>query len=285
MSLSLNIIPIIKSSALYGLFRKAKYRRARSFVKTQEKLTLYQIKTIIKDELGIKQGDSVLVHCGFGFLNADFTPHQLIKLLQDIVGNNGNIVMPFYPPGLSKNWALSGRVFNPESIKCSTGILAQIFSELDTSISIHPIKSVCAWGKDAKSLVLGHEKSLHPYDELSPYAALSSLSNSKSIGLGVLNCTMIHCAEDLYENNKSYLYSDNIVSLQVINNDKLTTVNTHFHHGEVSLDTSANFFRKHLPHLQNSVKINGVPFYSIENDKLLAQCKTLFSSGVNRQCR
>jgi len=162
------------------------------------------MRKILHDDLGVCYGDTILVHCGFGFLNASFSPAELVNLLQEVVGKNGNIIMPVYPPGLSSDWVKSGRIFRVETTKPSTGVLSKIFSKFDdVFISNHPIKAVAAWGKDAQYLISKHENSSYPYDDKSPYYKLSMMSGSKSIGLGVRNCAIMHCAEDLFESDKN----------------------------------------------------------------------------------
>lgn len=271
------------TSFLFSKLRKYKYRFKRKKAKGEERLTLNKARLILIDSLGVKKGSSIFVHCGFGFLNAEFTPCELIDLLKDIVGENGNIMMPFYPPGLSLDWARSGRIFDNEVDFCSTGVLAQTLSSENSQISIHPIKSVCAWGKDAAMLVSGHENSIYPYDENSPYVKFSKLDGSLSIGLGVTNCSMIHAAEDLFEDDKSYLYSKYPYELKVKTNCGLRVVTTYVHHIEIKLSSSYEFFKKHIGCQYNYQLINNVDFYSIDNSILFENCERIFQQGESRK--
>lgn len=279
-----NLISLVKSSLFFSAIRKIKYRYKRKELSKQEQLSLEAMRFILTNDLKIKEGDSVFVHCGFGFLNAKFTPLELVELLKSIVGRNGNIMMPFYPPGLSSNWAKSGRVFDSAKVRCSTGILAQKFSKAKTVISLHPTKAVAAWGNKASVLVADHEKSIYPYGKATPYYKFSCLPNSKSIGLGVTNCAMIHCAEDVYEKNKSYLYTKEPVSLKVKSSAGNVDVDTFIHHGKIKLCTSSEFLSQHSDQSKNYKVINNVPFYSIDNHDLLKTCKKLFELGINRKC-
>lgn len=279
-----NFISLFKSSVLFSAIRKLKYRNKRKNLKKQEQLGLEGMRLILMNDLKIKEGDSIFVHCGFGFLNADFSPMELIALLQEVVGEGGNIMMPFYPPGLSNNWAKSGRVFDNTKVKCSTGILAQKFSIAETKMSTHPTKAVAVWGARAEVLIADHDKTTYPYDLTSPYYKFANLKNSKSIGLGVNNCAMIHCAEDIYEMDKSYLYTEKTVKLAVSSIGRETWVDTYIHHGKVALCTSNEYLSLHAPNVCDYKIVNSVPFYCVDNRELLEACQSLIESGVNRKC-
>ena len=118
-----------------------------------EKTTLNDMRKLLVEEFCIAGGDNLIVSSSFGNLNADFSPKDLITLLQEIVGEEGNIVMPFYPPGNSYEWAESGQVFDMQTTRSSMGILTQVFSEMPNVYkSMHPTKAVVAWGKMQKKL-------------------------------------------------------------------------------------------------------------------------------------
>jgi aminoglycoside 3-N-acetyltransferase len=273
-----------KTTALFIFIRKIRYRIKRLEVKQQKKMELSTLNEIVVSDFKIEIGDTLFVHCGFGFLNANFTPQELITLLKIIVGENGNVIMPFYPPGLSSDWAKSGRIFDPSKIRCSTGVLAQVFSKgKDVHISCHPTKSVCAWGSKAKELVESHEVANYPYDKASPYFKAAMCEASKTIGIGVSNCSMIHCVEDVYEKDKSYLYSDHKFDLKFSLDEKIISVPTSIHHGEIKLMTSEEYFELHLPEIVNAVNRDKKFFYCIDNSVLFDKCGDLLAKGISRK--
>jgi len=275
----------VKSSRLFTEMRKIKYRRKRKNFSQTKKLTLLELNTLLIDTFKVKKGDSLMIHCGFGFLNAEFTPQELIELLKDLVGPQGHIAMPFYPPGLSSNWAKSNRTFNISNVKCSTGIVAQVFANSeDVLISNHPIKAVAVWGARANYLISDHEASDYPFDNTSPYYKICKMASSKSIGLGVLNCAMVHCAEDIYEADKSYLYNDVKIDLTVVNNGKRQIVPTYFHHGNTKLVNPASYIEKNCFDILHVEKINNTIFYLVDNKKLMDMSSKLMTKGVNRRC-
>ena len=63
------------------------------------------MRSIIVDDLGIKKGDRIIVSSSFGNLNANFSPQELVETLMDIIGKDGVIMMPYYPPINSTEWA------------------------------------------------------------------------------------------------------------------------------------------------------------------------------------
>jgi len=268
---------------MYASLRRLKNRLNRRGLKKCKKLSIEEVRDILRQEMGLFEGQAVLVHCGFGFLNADFSPQELIGALKEIVGKSGVIMMPFYPPALSADWLQSGRVFNSETIKCSTGVLAQCFArDPDVRISCHPIKAVAVWGDRSEELIKNHHLSKYPYDEESPYFHLAAIKGSASIGLGVRNCSMVHCAEDAFELNKSYLYSDKQAIAGVIHNGSTVDVSTYFHHGREGLMSSAAYFEKYCSDVVSIFETNGVVFYSADNGKMMFRMKKLLTEKVNR---
>ncbi|KJY98151.1 AAC(3) family N-acetyltransferase [Pseudoalteromonas ruthenica] len=274
----------LKSSSIYAHLRQIKYRRQRQALNAQPKTTLAQIRAVLLDDLQIAQGDALLVHCGFGFLHADFTPQQLLELLKQIVGPTGTLAMPFYPPGLSQDWLKAGRIFDSAHVRCGTGVLAQTLADDEHShISIHPIKAVAAWGQHSRLITAHHQRSQTPYDAHSPYYLLAQLEHSKSIGLGVRNCSMVHCAEDLYEQDLGYLYGDKSFAATVIHEGKQHRVTTFVHDIREPLMESSTFFDLHCPQLVTLSQRLVSPCYAIDNSKLLPQCQQLFAQNISRK--
>lgn len=273
-----------KSSQVYAYLRKQKNRYKRSSLKGQKRLSLDEMQKILIEQLKIEEGDNLLIHCGFGFLNPDFTPEELLALLKYIVGEKGTIVMPYYPSGLSIDWLESAQIFDIEKVRCRTGILAEkLACDTTSTISVHPTKAVVAWGKYSKDICAEHMDSRYPFDINSPYYKLAVLKQSKSIGLGVRNCSMFHCAEDIYESDKSYLYSNKIYAGKVKLRDKMITVTTYAHKAKTDLLDSEQFFDKHCPEIITLYKNNLSIFYSIYNKKLLNHCELLFKKGISRR--
>ncbi len=166
-----------------------------------------EFRDILEHELGLTRGHTVLVHASFGRLKASFTPEVAVQVLKDIIGREGNILMPYYP-GNSDEWLESGQVFDPRTTPTTTGVLAQVFSQSPgVAVSLHPTKAVAGWGKDRDFLLNQHHVSKTPYDEHSPYARLLLLQNSCVVGLGTSKMSFFHCCEDSVDAYAERLYS------------------------------------------------------------------------------
>jgi aminoglycoside 3-N-acetyltransferase len=246
-----------------------------------EKTTLNDMRKLLVEEFCIAGGDNLIVSSSFGNLNADFSPKDLITLLQEIVGEEGNIVMPFYPPGNSYEWAESGQVFDMQTTRSSMGILTQVFSEMPNVYkSMHPTKAVVAWGKNAEEIIKGHENSKTPFYWDSPYGWL--LKNPrKSLGLGIKSNPMFHACEDVLSELHLNLYFSKKFSLKIINNGNLYDVVTFVHDPEIMTNLlEIGDYIKTLD-LKSFRRVNfGFKYcYCLDNQELLKCCEIHFKNG------
>lgn len=215
----------------YRIRLKRVHRRLTSaFKKNKAKVSIEDMRLFLTDDLGIKEGDSLMVTSSFGNLNADFTPLELISLLQEIVGETGNIAMPFYPPGSSKEWAESGIPFDMNRTRSATGVLTQLFSEMDNVYkSKHPTKSVVAWGENAKEITTNHHLATSPFYWDSPYGWFLK-NKSKSVGLGLKNIPVVHAIEDIEFADNLFMYFKDKYPLRLIDFDnKVHKMDIHIH--------------------------------------------------------
>jgi len=148
-------------------------------------------------KLGLKKGDSVGVHSSlssFGYVEdgAD----TVIDALLEVVGEEGNIVMPTHSANLLEvqrtpeeiamgvAWLYKILPYNPEETSCTTGTIPETFRRRKDAVrGSHPSHSIAAIGPKAQELVEGWHKLL----ELNGYILL--------IGVGLNVCTAMHLAE------------------------------------------------------------------------------------------
>ncbi len=270
-----SLLPYSTRRQLKKIHRKIKNKLLRNLLKT----TIDDIRLLLVNDFGIVKGDNLIISSSFGNLNAAFSPKELIKFFQQIVGKEGNIVMPFYPPGNSYEWAESGQIFDMQTTRSSMGILTQIFSEMPNVYkSMHPTKAVVAWGKNAEEIVKGHETSKTPFYWDSPYGWL--LKNpSKSLGLGLKNIPIFHAFEDIILENKISLYQSKKHNLKVKNhNNEIIEINTLVHSPkEISKLIDAGDYVKSLSTYSYIRKNFGYSFcYVIDNAELFEKCKFEF---------
>lgn len=130
-------------------------------------------------KLGIKNDDSVMVHSSYrAFFNFDGTPEDIINILIDLVGTNGNIFMPCF--GSNKF------VFNVDTDPSMAGALSECFRKHKDVIRSKGSHFACAgYGKDKTDVLKDHELSIYGFDKYSPYYKFSEIKNSKILMMGL----------------------------------------------------------------------------------------------------
>lgn len=270
-------------SKLKKLHRKLKNNL---FKRNKTKTSIQEIKNFLIKKLGISSGDNLIISSSFGNLNAIFSPHELIILLQELVGNEGNLVMPFYPPGNSYEWAESGQTFDMRNTRSSMGIVTQVFSEMPNVYkSKHPTKAVVAWGKNAQEITADHENSTTPFFWDSPYGWLIK-HNSKSLGLGLKNIPIFHAIEDIILNKKLSLYQEKKKRLRIIDyKNTLSEINVFVHDPfkiMKLIDAGDYVYSLNLPSYKRK-KIGFTFCYIVNNQELFEVCKYEFGKGNFRK--
>lgn len=269
------------------VYWKKKKRHVQSFFyKRKSKTTLKELRSYLVDILQLQAGDKIIVASSFGSLNAQYSPKDVIELLQDIVTADGTIMMPYYPPINSDEWAKGNYVFNMQATQSGMGVLTNVFSKMPGVYkSIHPTKAVCVWGKNAEMIVEGHNNSTTPFYWDSPYGKFLKMG-CKSLGLGLKNIPIFHTFEDVLSSNKYEYYLPEIVTLRVklISGEEIL-VSTCIHNADV-LDhcVSAGDFVASL-HCKTYKKVEyGLSFlYVIDNTDLYNQVKLSFEKGITRR--
>lgn len=265
--------------------RIRKFRRdikKRLFPKS--KTSLAELKNILVQDFGLKKGDNIIVASSFGNLNANYSPQDVIQLLQSIVTEEGSIMMPYYPPINSTEWVKTSNIFDMERTKSGMGILTNIFSKMPGVVkSIHPIKAVCVWGKNAKEIISNHENSTTPFYWDSPYGKYLKI-HSKSLGLGLKNIPIFHAFEDILSKPYDTYYQKEKYTLFVKNGNNAFPIKTYVHDNDI-LDRciSAGDYVASLK-CKSYKKINfGYTFlYVIDNDDLYQRLQTEFKNGNTR---
>ncbi|MFM1744479.1 MAG: hypothetical protein RLZZ630_416 [Bacteroidota bacterium] len=180
--------------------RKAFRRR---HLKFQSKNNPLRYEQILHDmqEIGIRQGDSVLVHSSLskiGFVEGGAT--TIIRALLGAIGDQGTLLMPSFPaPGRNKDHLESFPVFDVRSTPSQMGLISEEFRKMPGVVrSLHPTDPVCALGPLAAYYTGTHFGQLTPYNEYSPFRKLIT-KRGKILMLGTtLNgaCTSLHTLED-----------------------------------------------------------------------------------------
>jgi aminoglycoside 3-N-acetyltransferase len=175
-------------------------------------------------ELGIKTGDILFVHSAFDQMQTiRATPVEIIDALSDAVGACGTLVMPTFPmTGTSQEYLEHDAVFHWRRTPSRVGMLTEIFRRMPgTERSLHPTHSVAARGALAKWLTEGHERSLTPFDESSPFQKLLEVDTS-ILRIGKFEAmTFRHLADHLIQHRIAHpIYVNDTTLVRVIGKDE-----------------------------------------------------------------
>lgn len=158
----------------------------------------------IMQSLGMKSGSVVCIHASMmEFYNYMGSATDLIEAILKVLGPNGTLIMPAFPPGTKDN----DYIFNPETDTTSAGALAEAFRKYPgVKRSCNVRHSVCAIGKYADYLIEDHTKGHDCWDEKSPYYRLCKL-NGLVFNLGMPRSymgTFHHCVESVLQYEHPY---------------------------------------------------------------------------------
>ncbi len=147
--------------------------------------------------MGIENGSTILVHSSMKAIGTKLTPQDIISVLQEAVGAEGNLLFP----ALSyDNVGPDQPVFDSKTTEPCIGLLPKVFHKTkDVKRSLHPTHSVCAWGKDSDALTADHINDNTPVGPNSPFKKIIPMGGKiLFIGDVVEHCTFMHGMEELY---------------------------------------------------------------------------------------
>lgn len=154
-------------------------------------------------QLGVQQGDTLFLHSSLKSLGYVVGgPATVIKVLQQLVGEQGNILLPaYYLPGgtIEATCQLTDYQFDPRIHGTHMGRLPETFLQLPgVKRSLHPTHSVAVWGAQADYLTNGHHQAPSVFGEGSPWQRFTALPQAKVLGLGISMgpVTFYHLLED-----------------------------------------------------------------------------------------
>lgn len=147
---------------LFNLWFKSKARIAQAWDRQTRKLSrpyTLEIHNIIEalNEAGIVEGDNILVHSSLSSLgHVDGGALTVILALQDVVGNDGTVIMPSFSRFEDRQGEF-GQWWDPKTSNVYTGIISQLFwQQPEVLRSNHPTHAVAAWGKQTDYFTDNH---------------------------------------------------------------------------------------------------------------------------------
>lgn len=275
-----------------GKVKEVRYAYRKFRQKLHKPLSEEAFRDILVRKLGIREGDTLFVHSSVDFLNIDFSPLQLLKILIDITGKEGTLLFPAWHILSRAEEYLQdeNNIFDMRRSPSVLGLLPELVRRLPgAQRSIHPINSIVAIGKYAKELVSSHEQSVYPAGELSPYYKMMKY-NAKIIGIGVNAnfLSFVHCPEDIMKEEfpvrtrTEQIYSGKIRLLS----GEIVHVKTLAAHTNIQKRNIPAFLDKYIPKdIYSACIIRGSDFYVADANGLYhkmiglaKQNKTIYNS-------
>ncbi len=179
-------------------------------------------------KIGIKQGDSVLVHCSLSKIGyVEGGAKTIVDALFETIGESGTLLFPTFPAtGRHKTYLEEDHIFDLKNTPSQMGSVTEHFRKLEGVYrSLHPTDCVAAKGTHAEYYTNSHFGELTPYTANSPFRKLCA-KNGKILMLGTtLNgaCTNLHTLEDAVD-FKFPVYDEKIFEVKMIDaaGNKLT---------------------------------------------------------------
>ncbi len=274
--------------------QKQRLDNERSKTLLKEKINFDEIHQLLVTQMGIKAGDTIFVHSSVNNLHLDFSSLKLLKLLKEIIGQDGNILMPTYPKLTSFRFLKSNQIFDVRKTPTYTGFLNELLRRSKGAVrSLHPTKSVTAIGKDAEWLTTDHSSSIYPYSSNSPYFRAIEL-DAKIIGIGVkttyLSC--VHCIDDYFADKfKHKVYYPQIFESRCIDyNGQQKIVKTLAHNmSRMDFDLPVYFDRLVPDEICKDFTFKDQPFFIADGkmlfDKMISlakEGKTIYSKAYRK---
>lgn len=175
-------------------------------------------------ELGIKQGDTIMVHSGWSALNGfQGSAQEAIKIFKEAVGSEGTLLMVSMPyRNATYEYLEKLKCFNVRRTSGRMGLISEIFRRQKNVIrSLHPAHPVLSWGKEASLFTLKHEKCLYSCGEGSPFEKLAN-RNGKILFFDVAfnTLTFFHHIEHIIREHLPFpVYGEKEYNLRVLDYD------------------------------------------------------------------
>jgi aminoglycoside 3-N-acetyltransferase len=232
-------------------------------------------RDLLAQKLGISSGDTLFIHSSVDFLNVNFSPLQLLKILMDVTGKEGTLIFPAWHTNVRAEEYLQSEnnIFDVKRSPAVLGLLPELARRLPgAQRSLHPINSIVALGKNAEEVVSGHEQSIYPCGESSPYYKMLKY-NAKIVGIGINSnfLSFVHCPEDIMKDDfpiqtrtdESYIGKVRLSANETVH------VRTLAAHKNIQNRNIPAFLRKHVPKNIFSVyQIRGSEFYTVDANAL-----------------
>ena len=258
-----------------GKAKEIRYKYRIFCRKLHRPLSEEAFKKMLIEKFGIKTGDTLFIHSSVDFLNISFSPLRLLQILIALTGKEGTLLFP--------GWHINDRaedylqneshIFDLKRSPAVMGLLPELARRLpDAHRSIHPVNAITGIGKNAKEILTGHEQSIYPCGETSPYYKMLAY-NAKILGLGVNTnfLSFVHCPENIMKDDfPIQTLTKQIFTGKVrLPSGEITEVRTLAAHKNIQKRNIPAFMKRYMPKkILSEYKIRGSNFYIADANAL-----------------
>lgn len=199
----------------YGLRRSLKRELFRQIDKILFPLNRETLVSAFR-RVGVAEGATICVHSSLSRLGyVDGGADAVVDALMETVGKVGCILMPCFSMGGSMaSYLNKGQPFDVRKTPSQVGVITEVFRKRPRVFrSLHVTNSLAAWGKDAKKLLLGHEKSLTPYSRDTPYGRLAGRDDTYILMLETHLQSLLHHLQERVNFPNLYLFQPKEASI------------------------------------------------------------------------
>jgi len=206
------------------LYRKIA-QRVSTLERTLDRRTISpEAFSLLLPELGITAGATVFVHSSMDRVARrvpGMTPIGVIRLIQNLLGPEGTLLMPTFPfLGSQLEYVKTQRVFNPQKTPSQVGLITEIFRRMPgVTRSLHPTHPIAAWGRYARELTASHHLGT-AFGENSPLFQLQHYGGLVlGLGAGFQRFTIFHVPEELHAKTRDYVFESSPTLMTIVGGD------------------------------------------------------------------
>jgi aminoglycoside 3-N-acetyltransferase len=176
-------------------------------------LSLSELAKLL-EALGVASGATVLLHTSMeniGRRVPDMKPVTLIRLLQELLGEGGTLLMPTFPfRGRQRDYADRCDSFDVRRTPSQAGLVTEVFRRMPGVVrSLHPTHPIAGWGTHARDLLTAH----HLGTTFGPDSPMYKLGQRGGlvVGLGTRprdTFTILHVPEELHPATRAWAFDE-----------------------------------------------------------------------------
>ncbi|MCX6271836.1 MAG: AAC(3) family N-acetyltransferase [Bacteroidetes bacterium] len=244
-----------------------------------------EMKRILTEELGIAEGATVFIHSSMNQLKIDFPFFKLIRLLQDIVGQEGTLLFPCWQNAEDLKTYAAHSIFDVRRTPTSLGLLPEFVRRQKGAYrSLSPFNSVTAIGKNAREMIKDHHLDELSCGVKSPFYKLTE-AGGIIVGIGVSTryLTFVHCIEDTFPGKfpmQTRETESTIFNVKTAENE-VVEVSVKLPHTNIAHRNIPAFLKKNIkPDIACDLKIKGTSFFKADAKRLYQKMQELAKKGI-----